>query len=72
MAFQDRSVEFSSCCLPLSRAQLKLKGKHKTPFLSHSLVEKNRGGFKGGREMSRFQVPCAISTNLLKGESPRT
>ena len=40
MAFQDRSVEFSSCCLPLSRAQLKLKGKHKTPFLSHSLVEK--------------------------------
>ena len=40
MAFQDRSVEFSSCCLPLSRAQLKLKGKHKTHFLSHYLAEK--------------------------------
>ena len=40
--------------------------ENKNPLLITFLSLKDCGGFKGGREMSRFQVvPCAISANLL-------
>ena len=40
--------------------------ENKNPLLITFLSLKDCGGFKGGREMSRFQVvTCAISANLL-------
>ena len=72
MAFQDVLWNFLRAVY--SSVGLSLNSKeNKKPLLITFLSLKNCGGFKGGREMSRFQVvPRAISANLLKDESPRT
>ena len=58
LAFKDVFWKFLRAGYP-SRVQVKFKGKQKTLGL------KDCGGFKGRREMSRYQVvPFSISANF--------
>ena len=65
MAFEDVLWNFLRAVCPSVGLSLKSK-ENKNPLLITFLSLKDCGGFKGGQEMSRFQVvPCAISANLL-------
>ena len=65
MAFQDVLWNFLRVAYPAAALSLNSK-ENKNPLLITFLSLKDCGGFKGGQEMSRFQVvPCAISANLL-------
>ena len=64
LAFQDVFWIFSSRCLPLTGSG-QIQRKAKNPVFIEFLGLKDFGGFKGRREMSRFQVvPIAISANF--------
>ena len=65
MAFQDVLWNFLSAVYPSVGLSLNSK-ENKNPLLMTFLSLKDCGGFKRGREMSRFQVvPCAVSANFL-------
>ena len=64
LAFKDVFWKFSSRWLPLTGAG-QIQRKTKNPVFITILDLKDRGGFKGRQEMSRYQVvPFAISANF--------
>ena len=64
MAFKDVFWKFSSRWLPLMGLG-QIQRKTKNPVFITFFALKERGGFKGRREMSRYQVvPFAISANF--------
>ena len=64
MAFKDVFWKFSSRSLPL-RGSGQIQMKAKNPVFITFLGLKDCGGFKGRREMARYQVvPFAISANF--------
>ena len=63
--FQRRFPEIFFAQATPSRVKVKFKGKQKNPVFITFLGLKDCGGFKGRREMSRYQVvPFAISANF--------
>ena len=63
LAFQDVFWKFSLRCIPITRSGQIQRKTNRIRIVFHGL--KDFGGFKGRREMSRFQVvPFAISANF--------
>ena len=64
LSFKDVFWKFSSCWLPLTGLG-KIQSKTKNPVSITFFGLKYCGGFKGRREMSRYQVvPFAICANF--------
>ena len=77
-AFKDVFLKFSSRWLPLT-GSCQIQRKAKKPFFITFLGLKDCGGFRGRREMSRYQVVpfsisanfvCNLSANVYAGENP--